>query len=85
MPILKRVTWSIPDAFPKAYRFEGEMREISDFVTAHLGPGEGKIHEGIANVYNRVAGLVAEPNEELEALKEFVEGASHAGSGPPST
>lgn len=85
LPILKRLTWSIPDAFPKAYRFEGEMREISDFVTSHLGPGEGKIHEGIANVYHRVAALVAEPTEELEALKEFVEGGSRAISSPPST
>jgi len=80
VPILKRVSWSIPDALPKAYRFEGEMREISDFVEEQLGPGEAKIHEGLANVYGRVARLVAQPDNELEALNDFVEGGRRATS-----
>jgi len=82
VPILKRVSRSIPEAFPKAYRFEGEMREISDFVASQLGTKEAKVHEGLANVYGRLAGLVSDPdnNEELAALKSFVEGAKQATS-----
>jgi hypothetical protein len=71
--VLKRCTWSIPDAFQKAYRFEGEMREISGFVKEQLGPGESNIHEGLASVYGRLAEMVNAPNDELEGLKAFVE------------
>jgi len=79
--ILKRCTWSIPDAFPKAYRFEGEMREISDFVKEQLGPGESQVHEGLASVYGRLVGMVNAPNDELEGLKAFVdEGKNKLGS-----
>lgn len=34
---------------PKAYRWVGEMEEISDFV----GDNEGLIHKGIAQLYAR--------------------------------
>jgi len=74
IPLLRRFSASIPDAFPKAYRFEGEMREISGFVHENLGAGEAKVHEGLANVYGRLAKLVSEPNDGLEALKAFAEG-----------
>lgn len=80
-PLLNRFTRSIPDAFPKAYRFEGEMREISDFVCEQLGPGESKIHEGISSVYARIAKAVNESdNDEVAALQEFVEGGKRASS-----
>ena len=35
---------------PKAYRWVGEMEEISDFV----GGGEGQVHKGLAALYEHI-------------------------------
>jgi len=71
---LKRITTAVPGMLPKAYRWVGEMEEISQFV----GGGEGKIHEGLARLYERVES--SRQHEEgggsdVQVLKKFVEDA----------
>lgn len=66
-----RIARGIPDMLPKAYRWEAEMEEISDFVASGLaksrgsdipppvseaGPNsEGHVHFGLARLYENVA------------------------------
>lgn len=66
---------------PKAYRWVGEMREISEFVRDPSGTGEGgegsgmeKVHEGMACVYERVERAMREGGEgaDKRVLEEFV-------------
>ncbi|TCD60772.1 hypothetical protein EIP91_009529 [Steccherinum ochraceum] len=70
---LKRITTSVPGMLPKAYRWVGEMEEISSFV----GGGEGKIHEGMARLYERIEGSVeageGDGGDDVRVLKAFVE------------
>lgn len=74
---LKRITTSVPGMLPKAYRWVGEMEEISQFV----GGGEGKIHEGMARLYERMEKSVKEDGEEVQVLKKFVEEAKEVITG----
>ena len=53
---------------PKAYRWVGEMNEISDFV----GGPMGSIHKGMAAVYERVEQAIDEDNEDKRVLDTFV-------------
>lgn len=74
--VLQRIAGSIPTMLPKAYRWVGEMEEISQFV----GSGEGKIHEGLARTYERVekslnAGQGEAAGEDVRVLKKFAEDA----------
>lgn len=71
---LKRITTSVPGMLPKAYRWVGEMEEISQFV----GGGPGNIHEGMARLYERIENSVKEGEEggeDVKVLKKFVEDA----------
>ncbi|THH28513.1 hypothetical protein EUX98_g5664 [Antrodiella citrinella] len=68
---LKRITTSVPGMLPKAYRWVGEMDEISEFV----GGEQGKVHEGLARVYERVEGSLKGDGQDVEVLKKFVEDA----------
>ena len=65
--ILQRIVNSTPGMLPKAYRWVGEMEEISQFVENGLGKqagptdgpqpaveGIGQIHMGLARLYERV-------------------------------
>jgi hypothetical protein len=66
---------------PKAYRFSGEMAEISSFV-ASTG-GSGNIHRGMQEVYERVERSLQEGKdggEEVRVLREWVARAKKAGS-----
>ena len=61
---------------PKAYRWVGEMEEISQFV----GGEEGKVHEGFARLYERVekslnADEGSDDAKDVKVLREFVEDA----------
>ncbi|KAL7281176.1 hypothetical protein ACG7TL_004484 [Trametes sanguinea] len=71
---LERMTRSIPGMLPKAYRWVGEMEEISSFVRDGLGDGESHIHEGFAHLYNRIEKALPD-GEEIGVLKKFVEDA----------
>ena len=76
--ILKRAAWAIPDALPKAYRFDGEMQEISQYVESSAGEGTGRIHAGLANLYGTIARSIAEgeTNEgAVSVLQKFADNA----------
>jgi 3-hydroxyisobutyrate dehydrogenase-like beta-hydroxyacid dehydrogenase len=66
--LLARFRKSIPDMFPKAYRWVEEMRAISEFV----GPGfpESQFYDGAAGLYERLARDDAE--EERGRLSSFL-------------
>jgi 3-hydroxyisobutyrate dehydrogenase-like beta-hydroxyacid dehydrogenase len=53
LPIMTRLTGSIPDMYPKAYRWIAEMEEIAEF----LGPNDpaAKIYQAMAKVYAEMA------------------------------
>lgn len=70
--LLNRLDGSIPDMFPKAYRWVAEMEEISAF----LGPDrpESQIYRGMAGFYENLAADVAREGPEVEALKTFLAG-----------
>lgn len=59
---------------PKAYRWVGEMEEISSFVRDRLGDGEAHIHHGFARLYERVEKSLPE-GDDVQVLRKFVEDA----------
>ena len=59
---------SVPDMFSKAYRFVGEMEEISSFMAS---PGARDIYSGIAQLYREVAADKEGDNRDIEALARF--------------
>jgi len=67
--LLERLTRAVPAMFPKAYRWAGEMEEISGFV----GGKEAEIYQGMSGIYERVERSLQEGNGDVVALKQFVE------------
>jgi putative dehydrogenase len=62
--MLKRMQRGIPGMYDKAYRWVGEMQEISDFLDANAPSAE--MYRGIARLYEFLAGAEAEgqkPND----------------------
>lgn len=59
---------SVPDMFAKAYRFVGEMEEISSFMASQ---GASDIYGGIAELYREVAADKEGDNRNIEALARF--------------
>jgi 3-hydroxyisobutyrate dehydrogenase-like beta-hydroxyacid dehydrogenase len=59
---------SVPDMFAKAYRFVGEMEEISSFMGSE---GASGIYAGIAELYREVAADKEGDNRDIEALSGF--------------
>jgi L-threonate 2-dehydrogenase len=59
---------SVPDMFPKAYRFVGEMEEISSFMGSD---GAREIYAGIAGLYREVAADKEGENRDIDALARF--------------
>ncbi|KAK8864195.1 hypothetical protein IAR55_001441 [Kwoniella newhampshirensis] len=60
--LLQGFTKSFPDSVNKAYRWVGEMEEVSAFITASLlptapkdGPSPADTYKGLAQVFQRVA------------------------------
>jgi hypothetical protein len=61
---------------PKAYRFSGEMEEISSFVASGLGFGPDQVHLGLARLYERVDASLKKGGEgDVDILREFVDNA----------
>jgi hypothetical protein len=58
----------VPDLFAKAYRFVGEMEEISSFMGSE---GASGIYAGIAELYREVAADKEGDNRDIEALSGF--------------
>jgi putative dehydrogenase len=67
--LLGRFARSLPDMYPKAYRWVAEMQEISDFIGPRLP--ESKMLDGAAGLYERLAADVAGPNPERAILDAF--------------
>ncbi len=61
---------AVPDMFDKAYRFDGEMLEIADFVGAD--PQAKQLYEAISAFYTRIAADHAGKREETGALAAFL-------------
>lgn len=68
--LLNRLDGSIPDMFPKAYRWVAEMEEISSFLGTDRP--ESEIYRGMAGFYEQLAADVAQDGPEVEALKTFL-------------
>lgn len=62
---------AVPDMFPKAYRFVGEMEEIADFV----GEDEAakKMYLAFADFYTRIAADYEGTKDETGALAKFLD------------
>ena len=70
MPWLGRFIGSMYD---KAYRWEGEMEEISAFLAEDgTERGEAAVYAGMARFYARLAADHAGPGTEIAALKRFL-------------
>jgi hypothetical protein len=67
--LLERITRAVPAMIPKAYRWVGEMKEISGFV----GSKEAEIFQGMSGIYERVERSLKEGNGDVVTLKQFVE------------
>jgi 3-hydroxyisobutyrate dehydrogenase-like beta-hydroxyacid dehydrogenase len=65
---------AVPNMFPKAYRFVGEMEEIADFVGADAAARE--MFEAYAKLYARLAKDFDGKREETGALAKFLDGKS---------
>jgi 3-hydroxyisobutyrate dehydrogenase-like beta-hydroxyacid dehydrogenase len=61
---------SVPDMFDKAYRFVGEMEEISNFVSED-GPAQD-LYAAVAEFYTRIAADHEGKHEETGALAAFL-------------
>lgn len=77
--LLAYLTRSVPDMFPKAYRWVAEMEEIASFVG---GDAERDVYQGIAALFDRLAGDFAGSREEIGILADFF--AAHAAAKPRS-
>lgn len=69
--LLQRSTQTIPDMFPKAYRWVDEMREISTFVSGPMGD----VHRGLASVFEIVEKSVNGDGNARQVLEKFVKDA----------
>lgn len=71
--LLQRFALTFDDAYPKAYRFVGEMEELADYTGED--PGARQIFEGAATLYGRLADDQAGDQREVDVLKKFAEAA----------
>jgi len=69
--LLGRLKGSIPDMFPKAYRWVAEMEEIGGFLDEERP--ESGIYRGMAGFYDRLAGDFDAQGPEIAALKRFLD------------
>ena len=76
--LLERITRAVPEMIPKAYRWVGEMQEISGFV----GGKEGEIYQGMSGIYERVERSLQGNGGDVLTLKQFVEKAKSRQGGP---
>jgi len=67
--LLERFAKTLPDMYPKAYRWVAEMRAISDLI-GQVRP-EAMIFEGAAGLYERIARDVAGAGTERDQIDAF--------------
>ncbi len=66
--LLKRFGKALPDMYPKAYRWAGEMREVEAFLGADRA--EAGIYGAMANFYERLSNH--DSGDEIAALDSFL-------------
>ncbi len=67
---LARLERSIPDMFPKAYRWVAEMEQIAEFIGAEREGAD--IYSGMARLYEWIASeLERGGSSDIEALADF--------------
>ncbi len=66
--MLNQLNRTVPDMFPKAYRFVAEFDEVAEFVA---GRPEQEMFRGIARLYEALAADIAGPGKEKAALARF--------------
>ena len=69
--LLAHFSRSVPDMYPKAYRWVGEMEEIADFAGEDAATRQ--IYQGIARLYARLAQDQGGAQEEVDALSAFLD------------
>jgi 3-hydroxyisobutyrate dehydrogenase-like beta-hydroxyacid dehydrogenase len=69
---LRYLRMQVPAAFPKAYRFVGEMQEISAFLESGGDAGGSQIYAGMAQLYERIARDVEGDKSETGALARLL-------------
>jgi L-threonate 2-dehydrogenase len=70
--LLDRFSRTVPEMFPKAYRWVAEMEEIAAFLGEDRA--ESQIYQGIAGLYRRIAEDHAGTGLETETLDAFLKG-----------
>jgi L-threonate 2-dehydrogenase len=70
--LLKRFTKSVPDMYPKAYRWVAEMQEIAQF--AGNDSATQAIYNGLASLFERLAQDYGNDRTEIDAIKSFLGG-----------
>jgi putative dehydrogenase len=68
--LLERFERTLPEMFPKAYRWVAEMREISGFLAED--EDASMIYEGAARLYARLAEDVEGEQQEIGLLEKFL-------------
>ena len=68
--LLLRFKDALPDMYPKAYRWSGEMREIAAFLAND--PAAAAMFEGAAALYDRLAADFAGDRREIAAMDAFL-------------
>ena len=68
--LLARMTGTMPDMYPKAYRWVAEMEEIAAFAGEDAAAQQ--IYQGIARLYERLAADQAGSKTEIAALDAFL-------------
>ena len=61
----------VPPSYDKAYRWNGEMEEIADFIGAAGGEAAG-IYQAIARFYTQMAADNAGPKRDVEMIAAFL-------------
>lgn len=73
--MLSKFGFAFHDMPPKAYRWVGEMDEISQFVSASLGSERaGSVHAGLATVFERIAADLRATGDAVGAASEGEKG-----------
>ena len=67
--LLARFAKTLPDMYPKAYRWVEEMHAISEFVGSDFP--EARIYDGAAGLYQRLADDIAKDRAICERIDGF--------------
>jgi 3-hydroxyisobutyrate dehydrogenase-like beta-hydroxyacid dehydrogenase len=78
--LLERFEKALPDMFPKAYRWSGEMREIAAFVQED--PAASRVFQAFAEIYERLGVDYREGEAEIDVIRAFLSGTVRPPSAP---